>query len=82
MKYLFGTIVGRMLWALLMLVLAGGHLVAYGACDFDNELCRKNPLMDDNERRLQEIERNQERLEQQQRILERERFLQQPNGNQ
>jgi hypothetical protein len=47
---------------------------AYGACDFDNDLCRKNPLMDANERRLQEIERNQERLEQQQRAMEQERI--------
>jgi hypothetical protein len=54
-------------------------------CDFDNALCRENPIMDDNERRLQEIERNQERLEQQQRAAEQERIereLWQSNSNQ
>jgi hypothetical protein len=57
---------------------------AYGACDFDNALCRENPLIDDNERRLQEIERNQERLEQQQREIEaeQERQFQQSISNQ
>ena len=51
-------------------------------CDFDNALCRPNPLMDDNERRLQDIERKQQQIEQQQREVEEELIRQQSNSNQ
>jgi len=57
---------------------------SYATCDFNNDLCRPNPLMDRNEARLQEIERNQQKLQQQQKQLEQQQIedqLQQSNSN-